>query len=126
VVRHVEAKDEHEGEDEVRDWAGERDDDAVPAGVRVEVAGVGGSLAGCVAGHFDVAAEGQGADAVVGVAGTEAEEARAEADGEDLDADAEELGGCIVAELMDEHHDAEDDKEFDDCGDGHERWRKPL
>ena len=38
----------------------------------------------------------------------------AEADGEDLDADAAEFGDGEVAELVDEDHDAEDDGEFND------------
>ena len=50
-----------------------------------------GCFAGDLAGHLDVAAEGQGGDLVVGVAAAEAEEALAEADGEGLDADAADL-----------------------------------
>ena len=46
----------------------------------------------------------------------EAEEAFAEADGEDLDADAAELGDGEVAELVDENHDAKDDGKLKDCG----------
>ncbi len=117
VVEHGDAGHEAEGEDEVGDGAGEGDEDALPAGVRVELAGVaGGGFAGIVAGHLDVSAEGKGGDAVVGVAALEAEEAFAEADGEDLDADAAELGDGEVAELMDEDHDAEDDGKFKDGG----------
>ena len=57
-------------------------------------------FAGHLAGHLDVAAEGKQARAVVGVAAFEAEEAFAEADGEDLDADAAELGDGEVAEFV--------------------------
>ncbi len=53
---------------------------------------------------------------VVGVAAAEAEEAFAEADGEDLDADAAELGDGEVAELVDQDHDAKDDEKLDDGG----------
>ena len=115
VVEHVDAGHEAEGEDEVGDGAGEGDEDALPAGMGVEVAGV---VVGVwlrrgsweyLAGHLDVAAEGEDGDAVVGVAALEAEEALAEADGEDLDADAAELGDGEVAEFVDQNHDAKDD-----------------
>ena len=97
--------------------AGEGDEDALPAGVGVELAGVaGGGFAGIVAGHFDVSAEWKDGEAVVGVAAFEAEDALAEADGEGFDADAAELGDGEVAELMDEDHDAEDDCQFKDGG----------
>ena len=40
VVQHRDAGHEAEGEDEVGEGAGEGDEDALPAGVSVEVAGV--------------------------------------------------------------------------------------
>ncbi len=121
VVQHGDAGHEAEGEDEVGDGAGEGDEDALPARVGVEVAGVGGATsrgrALCreahLAGHLDVAAEGDGGELIVGVAAAEAEETLAEADGEDLDADAAELGDGEVAELVDENHDAEDDEKLE-------------
>ena len=67
------------------------------------------------AGHFDVAAEGDDGDLIFGVATFEAEETFAEADGEDLDTDAAELGDGEVAELVDQNHDAKDDGKLDDC-----------
>ena len=116
VVEHVDAGHEAEGEDEVGEGAGEGDEDALPAGVGVELAGVaGGGFAGVVACHLDVAAEGEEGDAVVGVAALDAEEALAEADGEGLDADAAELGDGEVAKFVDENHDAKDDGKFEDC-----------
>ena len=102
--------------DEVGEGACEGDEDALPAGVGVELAGVaGGSFAGVVAGHLDVATEGENREAVVGVAARKAEEAFAEADGEDFDADAAQLSGGEVAELVDQHHDAKDDEKLNDC-----------
>ena len=60
VVEHVDAGHEDEGEDEVGEGAGEGYEDALPAGMGVELAGIaGGGFAGIVAGHLDVAAEGQ-------------------------------------------------------------------
>ncbi len=122
VVEHGDAGHEAEGEDEVGDGAGEGDENSLPAGVGVEVAGVvGGGCAGFVgrevhlAGHLDVAAERDGGDLVFGVAAAEAEEAFAKADGEDFDADAAELGDGEVAELVDENHDAKDDEKLNDC-----------
>ena len=118
VVHHEDGGHEAEGEDEVGDGAGEGDKDALPAGMVVEVAGVvvgGFGLVGIVggeshlSGHLDVAAEGDGGDLVLGFAAAEAEEAFAEADGEDLDTDAAELGDGEVAKFVDQNHDAKDD-----------------
>ncbi len=67
-MQHGDAGHQAEGEDEVGEGASEGDEDALPAGMRVEVAGIGGRFAGIVAGHLDVAAEGEQGDAVVGVA----------------------------------------------------------
>jgi hypothetical protein len=81
----------------------------------VEFAGIATrSFAGIVAGHLDVTAEGEKRETIVGVAAFEAEEALAEADGEDLDPDTAEFGDGEVAELMDEDHDSKDDSKLDD------------
>jgi hypothetical protein len=52
------------------------------------------------AGHLDVAAQRQRADAVVRVAVLDAEQARAEAQRKDLNANAAKLGDSEVAELV--------------------------
>jgi hypothetical protein len=66
-----------------------------------------------LAGHFDVTADGEQADAVVGFAVAEAEEPRGHAEAETIDIDAAELGGDEVTELVheDEHpeHGEEDE-----------------
>ncbi len=120
VVEHVDAGHEAESEDEVGDGAGESDGDALPAGMGGELSWISGALvvAGWhhLTGHLDVAAERDEGEAVVGVAALDAEETSAEADGEDLDTDAAELGDGEVAELVDEDHDAEDDGKLKDCG----------
>src|ERR1700678_1845009 len=64
--------------------------------------------------HFDVAAKGNGGDAVIGFAVLDAEKTRRETDRELLYADAKELGREKMAKLMDENHDAEHDKDGDD------------
>src|SRR6202012_5671374 len=94
VVEHGDAGHEAEGEEEVGDGTSERDQDALPAGMGVEVNWIGGGdgaggelVAGeaHLSGHFDVAAEGDGGDLIFGIAAFETEEPFAEADGEDLD-----------------------------------------
>ena len=116
VVQHGDTGHEADGEDEVREGAGQGYEDALPAGMGVELARVArGGLAGIVTGHLYVSAEGQDRDAVVGVAAADAEEAFSEADGEDFDADAAELGDGEVAEFVDQNHDAKDDGKLEDC-----------
>ena len=104
--------------------AGECDEDALPARMRVEVARISGRDATGVkfisgkthlAGHLDVTAEGDCGDLVLSVAAAKTEEALTKADGEDFDADTAELGDGEVAELVDQNHDAEDDEKLDDC-----------
>ena len=73
-------------------------------------------LLGGVAGHAHVAAQGDQRDAVVRVAFAEAEQALAEAEGEDEHADAEQLGHEEVPGLVREDQEAEDDDEADDGG----------
>jgi hypothetical protein len=115
VMEVGDQEEKEEGEDEVGEGAGDGDEETLPAGLGVEVVGSGGVGFGSMfAGKFDVAAEGKERDAVVGATVLEAEEAGAKADGEGLDADAAELAYEEMAELMDEHHDAENDDEFDD------------
>ena len=132
VVIVGDEKEQQEREDEVEDGSGDGDEDALPAGFGGEVvvgggalideladsggrsAGNGSAVAAEFAGHFDVAAEGEEGDAVVGIAVAEAEEAGSEADGEGFDADAAGFGNDKVAELMDEDKETEDDGEFND------------
>ena len=60
------------------------------------------------AAHLDVAAERNGVDAVVGFAAAEAHKPFAESNGELLHAHAQQLGHGIVAELVDQDHEAKD------------------
>ena len=73
-----------------------------------------GYLVRRLAGHFDVAAQGEQADPVVGFSVLEAEEARPEAEGERLDAYLEELGNGKMSKLVDNYHYA--DKDDESCG----------
>ena len=60
VVEHGDSGHEGDGEEEVGEGSCEGDGDALPAGMRVELAGIsGGFFAGVVACHFDVSAEGE-------------------------------------------------------------------
>jgi len=117
---------EDEGEDEVGDRPGHADEHALPAGMRGEgawvagqvhtfgVFGRGGDLVRSFAGHFDVAAEGQQADLIVGIAVFDAKEAWAKAYGEGFYPDAAEFGDGEVAKLMNDDHYAHKDDEGDD------------
>src|ERR1035437_6980849 len=117
----VVANHHHKGQNKVGHGTGRTDQDALPAGTGGESAGVvrwgysgraGGGIAEfgeVLAGHFDIAAQGKQADLIVGVAVLIAEEARAEAEGEGLDADPAEFGDGKVAELVDHDHDTDHD-----------------
>ena len=82
------------------------------------------SSPGQFAGHFDVSAERDEVDAVGVPPRWTSRRGASKADGECFDADAAELGGDEVAELMHEHHDAEDEgelREGGETGGGEER-----
>ena len=104
------------GQQDVHRRPGKRDDEALPARMRHELVGRAAvRFQRVLARHLDVAAQRQGADTVIGVAFAEADQALAETDGEDIDPDTEQLGGGIVAELVDQDHDPEH----------HEPWKLP-
>ena len=63
--------------------------------------------------HLDVAAEGQGTDAVIGFTAAEAEQAFSESDRKHFDANFEELRGRVVAELVDQDHEAQHDSHYE-------------
>ena len=136
VVVVGDEEEQDEGDEEVGDGAGEGDEDTLPAGLGGEVVGRaswapaathGSAVSAEFAGEFDVAADGEEGDAVVGIAVTEAEEAGTEADGEGFDANAAELGDDEMAELVNEDEEAEDDGEFnDDDGDMHADYAGTL
>ncbi len=110
AAAHVDSGDQENGQDDVHGGAGEGDQDALPAGLGEEFVGIAFAVfQRIIAGHFDVAAQGEAADAVVGVAALPAPEAGAEADGENFDADAEGFGDDEMSPFVDEDHDAEDD-----------------
>ena len=75
-------------------------------------------LFGGFAGHLHVAAQRQQADHVVGFAALEAEEPRAEAEAEGLDAHLAELGDDEVSQLVRHHHDADQNQKRDQRDDG--------
>ena len=88
------------------------DQHALPARMGAEFAGIAGAFrTRRFAGHFYVSAQRQSTHAIVGVAPLHAKQARAKAEGKNLDADATELGNGEVAELVHQHHDAEHEKE---------------
>src|SRR5580704_2992834 len=68
---------------------------------------IGARVDRILAGHFDVTAERDRGDAVVGLAPAEAEQARTEADGKNLNPHSQPLGYGEVAELMDQNHEAQ-------------------
>src|ERR1700753_3666547 len=106
-MHHVQASHQQKGENEISKWSGQTDQNALPTRVRREISRVevaawqklGGSLAhqrhtiryalaSPLTRHLDVAADGQQADAVVGVAALESDETLTKADGEDFDPNA--------------------------------------
>src|SRR6267143_3364376 len=112
------AGEKHEWKNEIDRGAGDGDQRALPAGLGHEFVGsAGGELfAGIdfgdvLSGHADVAAERDGADSPVGGTPLEAEEAGAEADGEDVDANAEVAGDDEMSPLVNEDENTEDQEE---------------
>ena len=80
------------------------------------VGGAGAGIFRVLAGHLDVAAERDRADAVFGVAAPERQQLRAEAQRKRQDADADPPRHHEMAELVDENQDAEDKNESQNAG----------
>ena len=69
VMDHVHAREQRYGEQDVHGWPGQGNEEALPAGMGQKLSRIAGAVVhGIFARHFDVAAERNGADAVVGFA----------------------------------------------------------
>ena len=105
-------REQDDGENEVHDRAHDQDLEPLPLALRQEFVGRAGALVlGGFAGHLDVAAERDGADAVLGVAALEGEQFRPEAERESQDADADPARHQEMSELVHEDQHAEHEHE---------------
>src|SRR4030095_6417537 len=127
--RQDDAEDDR-GQDEVHPGPGEHDQKPGPQRLeRERLLGIEGGGAApfqraLLAHHLHVAAHRNGRQAVLGLLATPAQEHRAEADREALDADAGRSGHEEVTELVDQDQDANDDDEGKDSthAAGPPRW----
>ena len=108
-MHHVDGGEQNDRQQDVHRGSRYGDQEAVPAGMIHEFARIIRALVhGILAAHFDVAAERDGVDAIVGLAFAETHQPLAESDGELFHAHAQPLGHHIVAKLVDQDHEAED------------------
>ena len=78
--------------------------------MRHELAGVARTrLHRILASHLDVAAQGKSANAVIGIPAAETKQTLAEPERENINAHAAKFGYRIVAELVDEDHDSQNE-----------------
>ena len=108
----VHPDEKERGEQKVRERARRRDDRLLPPRTGEEIARLGHRirLLGVVTGHLHVAAEEDHRDPVLGLAAPESDQLPAKADGEALHTDPEPFGGGEVAEFVNEHEHAENEK----------------
>src|SRR5581483_9576050 len=117
VVHHEDAGQKHDREQNVHGGPGNGDYKALPPGVGEKFPRIAGArLHGVLAAHFDVAAQGDSADAVVGITLLEAGQALAEANGESFDPHSKPFGRDVVAKFVDQDHEAEDDADGENGG----------
>ncbi len=108
VMHHVHGGKQEDGQQNIHRRAGNRNQEAVPPRVGHELGRIAGALVhGILAAHLHVAAQRDGVDAIVGVALAEADQPLAESNGELLHPDPQQLGHGIVAELVDQNHEAQ-------------------
>jgi len=87
----------------------------MPAGVRHELGGiVRMRVHGILTAHFHVTAQRDRADAVVGIAPAKAKKPFTESNRENLHPDPEPLGHRVMAELVDQDHETQDNRDSDD------------
>ena len=97
---------------QVHDRAHDQDLEPLPLALRQElVRRAGARVFGVLAGHLDVAAERDRADAVLGVAAAELQQLRSEAEREGQHADADPPRRQEVPELVDEYQNAQNQDE---------------
>src|SRR5580704_3361259 len=108
---HEESGEHRHSQNDVHGWAGEYDNQTLPARLVQEAARVAGLLvARLLAHHLDVAAQQNEGKAKIGFALLESEQARAESEAERVHLHIEETRGPIVAEFVDQDHDADHDQ----------------
>src|SRR5438445_4396813 len=112
AAMHKESSGKHNGHQEVGRRAGQRDQHALPAWLGKELIGIAPPLfRRIIAGHAHVAAERQRAQAIIGWPAARPNEARADANGENLDAHTKQPGDEEVAPFVDQNHDAQPDRD---------------
>ena len=114
----VEHEPHHQhGQDEVHRRSHDQDQEALPLRLRHElVAGAGVAVLGVLARHPHVAAQRDGADAVLRVPPAHLQQLRPEAEREGQDADAEAAGHDEMAQLVHEDEHAEHEQEGEQAG----------
>src|ERR1051326_3505775 len=109
-MKHVHASQKHDRQRDVHKRSANRDQEPVPAWMVQKLTRIVAVLIHRIlAAHLDVSTERNRIDAVVGFAFAETHQAPAETNCELLDPDSQELGHRIVAKLMDQNHEAEND-----------------
>ena len=114
---------QHDGEQEVHDRSHDQDLESLPLRLGQELVGpddwaalfVALDVLGVLASHLDVAAEGKGADAVLGVPAPEARNRRIEAQLELQDPDAHTLRGEKMSQFVDENEHAKHENKCQKC-----------
>ena len=117
VVHHINGGHQHKRQHKVGEPPASAISMRCQRGWLFELTGVVRHLfAGNLARHFHVSAQWQRIDLVVGAAALEANHPLAEADGEGLHPHAAPLGHREMAKFMHQHHEAEHQKKFKNCG----------
>src|SRR5207248_2947591 len=92
-MHHIDAGQQNDREQNVHEWPGDSDDEAVPPWMRQELCRIASALVhGVFATHLDVAAQRQSVQPIVGLATLESGQALSKADSELLDPYPKQLG----------------------------------
>ncbi len=114
VMHHVNRGQQEDGQKNIHRRPGDGDQKTVPARMREKLRRITRALIHRIfAAHLHIAAQRDGADAVVGLAFPEAEQALAKANGKDLDPHSQPFGHGVVAKFVDQDHEAQNGDDGD-------------
>src|SRR5690348_4462266 len=105
VMPRVHGSQQEDCKQNIHCWAGNGDQETVPARMRHELAWLASALVHRVlAGHLHIPAERECVNAIIGVSPAESNQPLAKSNGELLHSHTQQLSDSIMTKLMDQHH----------------------
>src|SRR5947208_15028705 len=110
VMPRVHRSQQEDCKQNIHRWAGNGDQEAVPARMRHELARMAAALVhGVLARHLHIPAERECVKAIIRVSPSESDQPFAKSNGELLDSHSQRVGYGVITKLADQQHESNDD-----------------